>query len=572
MKKYIFTLWLIVSAIGAQTQNFSFFTNLGSNLDDRATNIFVGPQGGVYLMGQADDTLFVPDNSGGVLPVAPISSQNFFLTYIDNLGEHKWTKMFGCNALNSAYARFAVNGNGRIIFLIAADNFIKIDTDSIPCNGNLLNVICTMDTLGNVLSYHAAFNIIPDGAIDVLKTDQQFNIYVSGTFRSSLELLTNGASDSTISPAQPDKNAFVIKYDSAVNRLYTKQIGNIIYDLDFSADQTCNLLVEVSNGDSLKIDTIVYVPQDPNRQEFLIKLDSAGNRMLCSQIGDSHASNFRLLTMQHVQNKFEISGKLVDTANIGLQTLVPAIPSDLQGNYEEIFSVQFDESTFQSSNARSFSSFCQKGDKVFLKANSSGSLKYLVYTYQDSTGYDSVNHQNIQNENIAVKLFDANNNRIWTKGFGSKNGDFAQGVGLDMNDDAYVMGLFTDTMQIFDTLTIRYKTVRGNSVSGGSGSLISKGGSDIFVGKISSQSGTMLVAKKAINDFKIFPNPTNGAVRIQGTEGTFVINDLLGNILRTGLMNSAETVISLDEFKGGVYFIRVTNTKGAVQTFKIIKE
>ena len=229
MKKYFILIVICVITFRIDAQNLSFFSNLGSNLDDRATNISVGPNGNVYILGQSDDTLFVPNSSGNVAAIAPISHKNYFLACINSSGQYLWTKMFGFGTVENSFARFAVNPNGDIAFLICADDFIKIGADSIPSFGKCLNVLCKLDGSGNLLTHQSVFNIISTGVVEGIKIDNNSNIYISGNYRNSLELLTNGTLDSVVYPLGHSKNAFFIKYNNALNRLYTKQIGSLIY-------------------------------------------------------------------------------------------------------------------------------------------------------------------------------------------------------------------------------------------------------------------------------------------------------------------------------------------------------
>ncbi|OFY87244.1 MAG: hypothetical protein A3F72_17240 [Bacteroidetes bacterium RIFCSPLOWO2_12_FULL_35_15] len=565
MKRYLILILLFITISRLEAQSVSFFSNLGSNLDDRATNILVGSNGNVYLLGQSDDTLFVPDSSGNIIAVPPVSQRNFFLTCINSSGQYQWTKMFGYGVIDNSFARFAVNPNGEVVFLICADDFIKIGTDSIPSFGKCLNVLCKLDDSGNLLSHEPIFNILSSGVVESIKTDNNSNIYISGNFRDNLELISTGMIDSVLSPLGHSKNAFFIKYNNALSRIYTKQIGSLIYDFDFSGSQECNLLIEVNNGDSLKIDTALYVPANFSRQQYLVKLNSNGKNIRCIQVGGIDAINFKLLNIQHIQNNFEVLGKLTDTVHIEQQILTPSIPTAIQSNHEEMFSVQFDESTFQLLNVNTFSSYCETGEQVFLKTEPLGNYKYLAYNYSDSVGYDFVNSQIIWNKNIAVKCFDNNYTRLWTKGFASSTDDYAQGIVLDATNNAYVLGLFSDTLQIIDSLEITRT---------GSSSIISNGGVDIFVGKISSVPViTGIATKEDGESLQVFPNPTTNYIKIINSDGCYKLFDMKGSCIKSGELNTMDgAIIGMKDLPEGIYLIQFLNKEGHIQYAKVMKE
>ncbi|HNW98811.1 MAG TPA: M4 family metallopeptidase, partial [Bacteroidales bacterium] len=98
----------------------------------------------------------------------------------------------------------------------------------------------------------------------------------------------------------------------------------------------------------------------------------------------------------------------------------------------------------------------------------------------------------------------------------------------------YTVTLITENVCGTDTFTVSI-TVEGNGIS-----------------ENSSNSG-----------FVIYPNPSNGTFIIDALNFNSTINysvyDLLGNIIKSGIINNSKTIIDLEGTPKGIYFIRLSN-------------
>jgi hypothetical protein len=78
------------------------------------------------------------------------------------------------------------------------------------------------------------------------------------------------------------------------------------------------------------------------------------------------------------------------------------------------------------------------------------------------------------------------------------------------------------------------------------------------------------------NVFRVFPNPTTNKITVMVTDKSYEVQtielrNVLGAVLKTITITSDETVIDLNSYANGVYFIKV-NTKAGSSTQKIVKE
>lgn len=77
-----------------------------------------------------------------------------------------------------------------------------------------------------------------------------------------------------------------------------------------------------------------------------------------------------------------------------------------------------------------------------------------------------------------------------------------------------------------------------------------------------------------MGDITLFPNPTTDLVNLnfpEVTQGTIVIDDIKGLVIKTKTFNSNNTAIDISNLASGSYFatVIINNTK---KTFKILKE
>jgi hypothetical protein len=76
-----------------------------------------------------------------------------------------------------------------------------------------------------------------------------------------------------------------------------------------------------------------------------------------------------------------------------------------------------------------------------------------------------------------------------------------------------------------------------------------------------------------INEFKFHPNPTNSIVEINCSKiietKTFKVSNQIGDEILFGVLNEITTVIDLEKFPKGLYFIQIGENKS--NTFKIVK-
>ena len=90
------------------------------------------------------------------------------------------------------------------------------------------------------------------------------------------------------------------------------------------------------------------------------------------------------------------------------------------------------------------------------------------------------------------------------------------------------------------------------------------------------QTFKVVAIKKPDITISVFPNPSVGNVTLRLGSSiivnhTYQINDLQGKKLQTGIVSTAETLISFSELSVGAYILTVFSGSAVVGQFKIIK-
>lgn len=75
------------------------------------------------------------------------------------------------------------------------------------------------------------------------------------------------------------------------------------------------------------------------------------------------------------------------------------------------------------------------------------------------------------------------------------------------------------------------------------------------------------------NNIKIYPNPSNGIFAIETQEDSTVeVFDMIGKKVYSNKVSGGSSTIDLSNYTNGIYLLTVTNQKGNLNTFKLIKQ
>jgi hypothetical protein len=247
--------------------------------DDFGTDIALDNSGNVYITGYfGTQTSLDFDPGPGNAP--PTVAHGLFVAKYNNNGVYQWVKTIGHNNVLVRSNAIAVDGSGNCYI---AGTLWTTQTSQVNFNPSGSANLSTAN--GSVFyakysstgTYIWAKNVGPGNSISVecrdLALDASNNVYITGTFNGTADFHPSGTTPTLNSSAGA---AYVCKYNSSGNYVWTKQVGGQNGDVG----RAC--AVDASNN--------VYVTGSYNtagENIFLTKFNSSGTQLILKNIGGS---------------------------------------------------------------------------------------------------------------------------------------------------------------------------------------------------------------------------------------------------------------------------------------------
>ena len=246
-----------------------------------AYNIVLDSSDNIYITGTSN-AAFGGNTLTGLLDI--------FLVKLDSNGNHLWTKQFG--AVNAQTYPYGINVDSSGNVYLAGH-----------CWGSLFGYaeigtydafVSKFDPSGNLLkSYSTGAAGVGTAFRDVV-LDANGNVYTFGYTEGSI----NG---NTLSGTN---DALILKFDSSLNVLWTKQFGGgATRGYGGLIDSENNVYMTGHTTGSLPGHTLIGA-----RDFWLVKYDSNGNLLNSAQLGNTSATIYSLYVVRNVFGQFLIAG------------------------------------------------------------------------------------------------------------------------------------------------------------------------------------------------------------------------------------------------------------------------
>jgi len=230
---------------------------IGTSIHEEGYAIATDSNGNVYVAGR----------TSGILGSSRVGWYDAFVIKFDNAGNQQWVRQFGSTGLDEAW-------------FVAVDN-----SDNIYITGDVNGSLDGMSYAGGMdiflVKYDSAGNKIWSDQIGTAGNDyggsiafSDGHVYVSG--------MTSGGLDGQISNGSSD--TFVMKYDAAGNRIWTRLVGTA------GAEGGGSIVFDGSGNYYVAATTDGAIDSNGNfggNDVFLIKYNSAGNKQWTQQFGTS---------------------------------------------------------------------------------------------------------------------------------------------------------------------------------------------------------------------------------------------------------------------------------------------
>ncbi|QYX33118.1 SBBP repeat-containing protein [Sphaerospermopsis torques-reginae] len=257
---------------------FLWAQKLGGTSSDSGYSITTDGVGNTYVTGVLN-TISSPGNINA--PTNTYTSDDAFITKLDNKGNILWTKNLGGAFLADRGIGITSDITGNTYatgFFSGTTTFGNISLSSV---GNEDGFITKLDTSGNFLWAQRLGGTLSDGGVGIT-SDEAGNIYVTGIFRD-----TASFGSATLTSAG-DEDAFVAKFDNNGKALWAKNLGSTGVDegLGIVTDGLGNVYVTgVFSGTASFGSTTLSSTGDADA--FIAKLDSNGNVLSAQKFGST---------------------------------------------------------------------------------------------------------------------------------------------------------------------------------------------------------------------------------------------------------------------------------------------
>ncbi len=371
------------------------------------------------------------------------------------------------------------------------------------------------------------------------------NIYSLVTFYGSTIDLGAGEIKNT-----GKRDAIIVKYNSNGNVLWTKSFSSIEYDefRDIVVDKKCNVYI-VGASPATKFGSTQIV--NKGRSDIIIaKFNRDGHNLWVKNFGGQR-DNFVPEIVVDLNENFYISGyfddyefdlgsvKIYSSQWLSSHAYIAMFDSDGQVKWVRDFAAG--GQTYN--NAATSMSLDSKGN-IFLSGsfqNSFLKLDSLTIAKSSDSG---------KNDLFIIK-FNANGEAKWAKTAKSTENIMPSKILVDASDNILIAGNHTAELTSFDNIILlspldEYKM--HNS----------------FIAKIGNTN-----TFKGIEDFKIYPNPSNGIFNLKNiSEETHIsIYDCQGKHIFSN--KGDNTQINIESVRSGMYVLKLLN-EGRISYHKII--
>ena len=551
---FIFFLHCTSFELNSQTCNYvsSYF---GGIQKDEIKSVCVDLNKNSYILGNTYST---------DLPVTPgkindthSGDYDAFLCKFDSCGILKWCTYFGTSAYDNG-ERIALTNDGNIVFCGFTSGVTSHTTLGCfqPSTGGGYDCFITKINPNGTIIWSTYFGKSGGDFAFEIKVDNFDNVIIGGT-TTSINLYTTAASFQQIKEANTD--AFISRFDkNGQLKWCTYYGGNGSEDIHaLSIDQNYNI-IGIGGSFSTNLSTSVGAYQTINdglMDGYVIKLDSNCVRIFSTYIGGSGIDDLWGNTTDAIGNIY-ISGH---TNSTDFDLTPGAYQTSNKGNYDTFVSKfsqtgNFLISTLIGGNLNDINTrmiLTSTNEITLLGKTESNDFPMLGSPIQPTKGasYDA----------IIAKFTTLNLIPNWTSFYGGNADEDAWDCVTTSNSNFIFVGGSNSTN--YPVSVAAYQPTLNISGDG----IFTK----LNFGNLIQTSNSNLI--KSENENIIYPNPTQGKIKINSTlPYTVSCFNALGENLTSKISIIDENNINLDRLDNGIYYLTIT-TKNNLHTHRVIK-
>jgi hypothetical protein len=565
MKKTSIILFIVfyTSLLNAQTTSFDWAKPFGGISTDQAYSVAIDTAGNVFTTGYFQGTVdFDPGVNTYNLTSAGLS--DIFITKLDAAGNFIWAKRIGGAASDYGFA-LALDKYSNVYitgyFKGLADFDPGVNTSNLTPTGSFDVYIAKLDAAGNFV-WAKKFDGASDELCYSLFVDATGNVYTTGYFNSATDF-DPGANTVTLTPAGTF-DIFISKLDASGNFIWVKQFGGAAATNAgrfITADAAGNVYVTGYFSGTTDFDpgaNTANLTSAGLYDIFIAKLDVSGNFVWAKQFGGT-ADDYGLSMAVDAHGSLFATGFFYGTVDFdpGINTVnltstgqddIFISKFDASGNFiwvKQIGSTSYDEAKYITMDASS---------NLYITGSFGGTVDF-------DPGANTTSMSSAGGDDVFICKLDTVGNFIWARQLGGTLNDYATSIKVDAAYTIYTAGFFQGTCD-FDPST-------------NTANLISAGGADAFVHKMSQSITTQITENDLSSTIQLFPNPTNNQINLifdnsLNNANLKLINSLGQVIIEKRNLDGSTYSFDVSEQTNGIYLLEVIQS-GMISRIKFIK-
>lgn len=396
----------------------------GGAEDDHGLSICTDSLENVYIVGTFQDT--VDFGEGAVISKG---STDIYIIKYSSEGEYLWSKTIGGTGVEQ----------GRSIGVDSSDNIYIAGTfqGAIDFEGGIVNSTGTSD--GYLVKY------TPDGDYVWAKTlggtgssfgggyiniDSSDNIYIAGHFTGTVNF---GSGNNT---SNGSFDAFLVKYSSAGNYVWSKTLGGNGIDFAFSitGDSSDSIYITgyftntANFGSGNKTSNGEY-------DIFLVKYSSAGNYVWSKTLGGTGTDSVYSIYVDSFDNLY-VAGGFQQTVNFGGGNITSG------GNYDGFIAKYSPTGVYERVKIIGGTG----RDRVFSIFIDSDNYIYAAGEFSNTVNFGSGNITSSGKADIFIAKYNLDLTLQWVETLGQSEDDLGRIICKDTSGNVYLTGEFQETV------------------------------------------------------------------------------------------------------------------------------
>lgn len=529
---------------------------------------------------------FDPSVASYTLTATPVT-RAIWVSKLDVNGDFSWANYFDVNNNGSGKTVSKINSLGEVV--VGARFLNSGDFDSGAGTYTMTTVPNTATGFITKLNSNGSFGwafqfrqLTPSSSATIsdIELDGQNNIYVTGNFGGTIDFDPSSATTNSITATS---SVFFAKYDNAGNLKWVKTIYNNGFTgtptaVSTALDKNKNILITgVFTGDidfDSSVSTYSLTTATGTREPFILKLDSVGSFVWANHFADPKTYHNNGTPASDIaidsNNDVYVTGATLDSLDFDPSAAANYLKSN--ANYYDVYLAKL-SATGNFIWAKMFKGDYSDYAKSLAIDNNNDvyiGMDFQSFTLDlDPSPVATYTVSAFAGTSILVNRLNSSGNYVSSYYFKStsSNADYIHSMTFDNANNLLVSGDFS--LQYFAGQEWVDFDPGAAVVKG----IDTYGYTDGFIVKLNNLATGINELSTNKNNFKLYPNPTNGSFTIEFNDfeknNKLEIVNLLGKKVYEQVITTQTTQLNTN-LNSGVYFVNVIHASGNKSTQKII--